>query len=101
MSTDTGHSLLHALQLKQRSSDSFTCSFFHPSGSTSPCISSHSRWALPRVECNSSPVAMKLGHIVPASCFRHAPTPTQRSAAEANDPLSSANAKCVFGCQGL
>src|ERR1700742_403401 len=101
MSTETGHSLLQALHDRQRSSDSRTCSFFHWLGRTSLCISSQSKCARPRVEWSSSPVAMKLGHMVPASVLRQAPTPTQRRFAEAKEPLSSAKGKGVLGCQGL
>ena len=41
MSTFVGHSDLHALHDRHRSSASFTSSFFHESVSTSPCSSSH------------------------------------------------------------
>src|ERR1700728_21798 len=100
MSTETGHSDLQALQERQRSKESLTCWFFHWSGRTSPCMSSHNMWARPRVEWSSSPVAMKEGHMVPASVLRQAPTPTQRRVADAREPLSSAKAKWVLGCQG-
>src|SRR3979411_3012180 len=81
MSTETGHSDLQALQERQRSSDSLTCWFCHWLGRISPCMSSHRRWARPRVEWSSSPVAMKLGHMVPASVLRQGTAPTQRGLA--------------------
>ena len=46
-----------------------------------PWVISQSRWARPRVECSSSRVTRKLGHITPPSSRRHLPTPTQRRVA--------------------
>ena len=45
----------------------------------------------PRVECTSSWVAWKDGHMAPES-ERHAPTPTQRLMAWPNEPSSAENA---------
>src|ERR1700757_4684753 len=101
MSTETGHSDLQALQERQRSRDSLTSLFCHWLGRISPCMSSQSMWARSRVEWSSSPVAMKLGHMVPASVLRQAPTPTQRRVAEARLPLSFAWAERGLGWQGL
>src|SRR6266566_1158598 len=78
MSTFTGQSLLHPLQAKQRSRASFTSSLRQPPCKGWPSSISKSRRARPRVECCSSRVTMKLGHMVPPSMRRHAPTPTQR-----------------------
>src|SRR5438552_761956 len=85
-STPTGQSLLQPLQERHRSSESFTSSLCHPSRTTSPLVISQSRCARPRVECSSSRVTRKLGHITPPSWCRHFPTPTQRWVARTRLP---------------
>ena len=50
-----------------------------------PEMTSLNALARPRVECSSSLVAWKEGHIVP-SRFRHAPTPLHISTARAKPP---------------
>ena len=96
MSTESGHSVLHALHSRQRSSTSW--SPWSPnapcgSGDDSACTSACAR---PRVEWRSSRVAMNDGHIVrPASSdFRHAPILAHRFAAPRIPPTAS-NEKCV------
>lgn len=90
MSTFTGQSLLHPLQARQRSRASRTASLRQPSP-TGPALSaiSCSSRARPRVECFSSRVTMKLGHITPPDRWRHLPTPKQRPAASVKLPPSS------------
>ena len=58
MSTFIGHSVLHPLQARQRSSASLTGSLFQPPFIGSPWSISKSRCARPRVECISSLVTM-------------------------------------------
>ena len=95
MSTLTGQSLVQPLQERQRSRASKT-SWSRQSSISSPFSISQSRWARPRVECFSSRVTMKLGHMTPPSVWRHLPIPTQRVVACANEPLSCLYEKCVF-----
>src|ERR1041385_2927699 len=96
MSTLNGQSSVQPLQERQRSSASSTSSSCHRV-SSSPFSISQSRCARPRVECISSRVAMKLGHITPpsGSVFRQLPIPTQRTVACANEPPSSGYEKKV------
>src|SRR4051812_9444747 len=100
MSTLTGQSPLQPLQERHRSSASRTYSSRQPPLNGPPRSISNSMRARPRVECSSSRVTMKLGHIVPASSLRHSPTPTQRSVAREKLFWSAANAKCVFNVGG-
>jgi len=89
MSTLTGQSFLQPLQARQRSSESRTASLRQPSSMIPPCSISYSARERPRVECSSSWVAMKLGHITPLPWRRHLPTPTQRITARRKLPSSS------------
>src|SRR5688572_13216889 len=75
MSTLLGHSDLQALHEIQRSITWWSLSLVRPSLPSCPDIASLNAFARPRVECSSSRVALKLGHMVPPSCFRHSPTP--------------------------
>ena len=70
ISTEAGHSLLHALHDRHNMSDSYSASSANPFGSRSPLNASWSSRARPRVECISSRVAMYDGHITPASVLR-------------------------------
>ena len=81
MSTLEGHSDLHPLHPKQRSSISYISLWFH--GSPSLLKNSRTTFALARVLLNSSPVAIKLGHIVPPiiADFRQSAVPLHLSAA--------------------
>src|SRR6185295_16913461 len=96
MSTLLGHSLLHALQDRQRSSVSIVPGSFQISARLSPCslfavrcslcpscpvIASRSAFPLPRVLCRSSSVPMYDGHIVPPLFLRHTPAPFHTSTA--------------------
>ena len=80
ISTLAGHSLLHALQLRQSSNASFKSSEANPSGSF-PSKTCRNTFARPRVESFSSFVAMYEGHIVPPdwAIFRQTPAPLQLS----------------------
>ena len=71
-----------------RSSDSLTASSRQPSVTGSPLSISNSRRERPRVECRSSRVAWKLGHIVRLPRFRHLAIPEARPIAVANEPPS-------------
>ena len=62
---------------------------------SAPDIADRSAFALPRVECSSSLVAMNDGHITPPSVLRQAPCPLHISIPRANPP-SCAKAKPVF-----
>ena len=92
MSTPTGQSRLQPLHDRHRSSASATSADRHPSPITCPFAISNSNRARPRVECISSPVARKLGHITPPCAVTHLPTPRQRRVARAKLPRSWANA---------
>src|SRR6185312_17208863 len=90
MSTPTGHSALHARHPRHRSSALYTPSSPNPaSPSICPLIASRSTFARPRVESDSSRVAIYDGHIVPESFLRHAPTPLHMSTAPPKPPYSS------------
>ena len=87
MSTLAGHSVLHALQLKQRDracSRSSDPKRFAPV----PLNSWRNRFARPRVESRSSRVAIYDGHITPpdAANFRHTPAPLHRPSAAPKPP---------------
>ena len=73
MSTPTGQSRLQPLHDRHRSSASATSGARHPALITSPFAISNSSRARPRVECCSSPVARKLGHITPPDAVTHPP----------------------------
>src|SRR5690349_10239744 len=85
MSIEDGHSALHALHDRHKSSASATASSVNEP-SVPPASASNRIRARPRVECISSRVAMYDGHIVPASVLRHLPMPTHLSAAPARPP---------------
>ena len=86
ISTFEGHSALQALQLKHRSIISFILELVISSKGKPPVIIVLNALALPRVECSSSLVAIKEGHIVPEVTFRHAPCPLHISIAEFMPP---------------
>src|ERR1700733_3616337 len=73
MSTPVGHSRLHPLQLTHRSSAARTAEPVKESSPSCPERASRKVLARPRVTCCSSRLARKLGHIVPASNWRHWP----------------------------
>src|SRR5680860_250452 len=89
MSTETGHSLEHALQLRHRSSASCTSLDRQPLPLRFPSSISNNRRERPRVLCRSSLVARYDGHIPPPLSLRHAPTPTHRRIALPQSPSSS------------
>src|SRR5580704_7095802 len=99
MSTDDGHSLLHPLHDRHKTSASRTESSAKPPGIKSVVNASNRMRARPRVEWISSRVAMYEGHIEPASVLRHLPIPTHRSAAPAS-PSSALKSKCVLSGSG-
>ena len=86
MSTPVGHSRRHPLQPRQRSIASYSSGDVH--GSSPSCPDSASRRALarPRVECRSSLVARKDGHITPGLRFRHVPLLLHMSTAGEKPP---------------
>lgn len=86
MSTLDGHSALHDLHSRHRSSTWYIRSDWTSSIGSAPDIAARSAFARPLVECSSSRVAMYEGHIAPELTFRHAPTPLHRSIAPANPP---------------
>ena len=86
MSTFVGHSLLHALHSRHRSSTSWTRGSVNPWKPSWPVIANRSRLARPRVLSFSSRVAWNEGHIVPSRFFRQAPTPAHISAAGSRPP---------------
>ena len=89
MSTLTGQSFVQPLHERQRSSASITSSDCQPSVMTSPSSISNRSRVRPRVECISSRVAMKDGHMTSTPPgVRHLPTPTQRTVACAKSPWS-------------
>ncbi|CAM5699608.1 hypothetical protein STENM327S_02989 [Streptomyces tendae] len=91
MSTSTGQSERQPLQDRHRSRASRTSGERQPSVTNSPASISCSSRARPRVECCSSPVARKDGHITPApdtDVVRHLATPTQRRTAAEKSPPS-------------
>src|SRR3954454_12430996 len=102
MSTWTGQSFVQPLHARQRSSASNTSSSRQSSSSPPFSISQRIR-ARPRVECISSRVTMKLGHITSPSLSvrRQLPIPTQRVVACANEPPSCGYEKKVFTGGGL
>ena len=86
MSTLVGHSLLHALHSRHRSSTSFTAGSVRspitgplPARPVASCPDRASRKTLarPRVLCCSSQVAWYDGHMSPWRFLRHSPTPAQ------------------------
>ena len=84
MSTPEGHSALHALHERQRSSASRTRSSEARVGGEAAVQKRPQQVGPPAgVECSSSRVAMNDGHIVPASSFRQTPAPLQSSTAPA------------------
>src|ERR1700684_1294617 len=99
MSTDDGHSALHPLHDRHKSSASLTAGSAKPSGNRSVVKASNKIRARPRVEWISSRVAMYEGHIVPASVLRHLPIPTHLSAAPTS-PSSALKLKCVAISRG-
>jgi hypothetical protein len=86
MSTLAGHSALQALHEMQRSITSFISGPVSASVGSCPESTMRSAFARPRVESFSSPVTMKLGHIVPASSLRQTALPLHCSTAAANPP---------------
>ncbi len=99
MSTLVGHSALHALHSRQRSSTSWTWGSVKPSKPSWPVIARRSRLARPRVLSFSSRVAWNEGHIVPDRVLRHSPTPAHSSAAGSRPP--SAEKSNVVGTSGV
>ena len=85
MSTLEGHSALHALHSTHRSSESKRRLPASSSGGSAPAMIMRSIVARPRVECSSSRVAMKEGHMPPSS-FRQAPWLLQPSTWRAKPP---------------
>src|SRR5260370_4710958 len=103
MSTLLGHSALHALHMRQRSSTSYTQRSRRPEGgvlvrwrsavslspprhlttsppgSGAPDRASRSAFARPRVLSFSSSVARKDGHMAPPWSLRHTPEPLHSS----------------------
>src|SRR5437588_7377846 len=94
MLTFEGHSVVHALQLRQLLSAKSKS--LESSGSPpSPHLCSNAAriaFARPRVDMISSPVATKVGHMVGAS-FRHPPQPLHCSRLATNDPSLAAKAR--------
>ncbi len=88
MSTPVGQSRLQPLQLTQSESASRTASLAKSVPSW-PETASRSVLARPRVECSSSRVTRKLGHIVPASNLRQWPLLLHISTALANPRAGS------------
>ena len=68
----------------------------NPAGPSWPLSASRNTLARPRVECDSSRVAMYEGHIVPSRVLRHAPTPLHVSTARPRPP-SAPKSKYVTG----
>lgn len=97
MSTSTGQSERQPLQERHRSSASRTSPERQPSVITSPASISCSSRARPRVECASSPVTRKDGHItseppalpLPTAGVRHFATPTHLLTAAEKFPPSA------------
>src|SRR5262250_2460107 len=94
MLTLDGHSVVHALQLKQLLSAVSNSSDRKASPFASLRNSSTARMALarPRVDMISSPVATKVGHIVGAA-LRQPPQPLHCSRLAANESSLAANAR--------
>src|SRR5205085_1954552 len=93
MLTLEGHSVVHALQLRQllnAASNSLDC---NGSPVSMVRISKAARMALarPRVDMISSPVTTKVGHMVGAS-LRQPPQPLHCSRLAMNEPSLAANA---------
>src|SRR5690625_4892726 len=86
MSKFDGHSDLHPVHCTHRSSTSNMRSPVSSSGGRSPDSADLSALARPRVECSSSRVTMKLGHMTPLVNLRHAPLPLQSSTDRAKPP---------------
>ena len=98
MSTDDGHSALQALHSMQRSITSNMRSLVSSSCGSVPDSAARSALARPRVECSSSRVAMKLGHMVPSVRLRQMPAPLHISTARVK-PWSLRKARCSrCGC---
>ena len=85
MSTPEGHSALQALHSTQRSSASAMRSPVMSAAGRPPLSAWRSRLARPRVECSSSRVTMKEGHMAPSN-LRQAPCPLHCSSAPARPP---------------
>src|SRR6516165_4654777 len=99
ISTLVGHSLLHALHSKHKSSASRTAGPVSPDRPSCPVSASRSVLARPRVLCCSSQVAWYDGHIVPPRFLRHSPTPAHNSTARVRPP--SAEKSNVVGTSGV
>ena len=82
MSTPESHSALQALHSRQRSSAWCSLGPVKSASGNNPDRAARSRFARPRVECSSSLVAMKEGHMEPSS-LRQAPIPLHISTAPA------------------
>src|SRR5215475_7010752 len=91
--TFEGHSTVQALQERQLLRAASISVEHNGSRLPTPRISSAARMALarPRVDMISSPVAMKVGHIVAVS-LRQPPQPLHCSRLPANEPSLAANA---------
>src|SRR5215470_18952333 len=86
MSTFEGHSVLHALHSRHRSSTLYRPWLVNSACGRRPEIMARRALARPRVECCSSRVAMYDGHIVAPVSLRHSPLPLHMSMAVANPP---------------
>src|SRR3990172_12840015 len=100
MSTFDGHSALQALHSRQRSITSWSRLPVNSSLGTLPESTERSALARPRVECSSSSVPIKEGHMVPSSFLRHSPMPLHISTALTKPPCS-VKSSVVRGSQVL
>ena len=86
ISTFEGHSALHPLHSRHRSSVSYSSFPVNSYAGNLPDKISRIKLARPRVECLSSMVTMYDGHMVPSFFLRQTPAPLHSSTAVANPP---------------